>query len=187
LEETWKRNLEKKLLHPSLHLSADSTSHTTPQKMSSPSATVHTSDLPRDTSATSTSPLAPSIHTTLSTALATSPSAIPAIETTLAEALSASGWTTNLRSYVQHLIRSGECATYNEVLLKVLAEVKVDGPPGKEKEKEKGRNGTSAAVNGVGREEERKFDLSVKESVVREGVGVVRRELEKLCTIVVDD
>jgi hypothetical protein len=76
--------------------------------------------------------------------------------------------------------------TYNEVLLKVLAEVKVEGSG--EKEKEKGRNGTSsAAVNGVGREDERKFDLSVKESVVREGVGVVRKELEKLCTIVVDD
>jgi hypothetical protein len=146
--------------------------------MSSPTSTIHTSDLPRDTSTTSTSPLSPSIINTLTTALGNSPTAIPTIETSLSEALSASGWTTNLRTYIQNLIRSGECATYNEVLAKVLGEVKVEGQGGEK------RNG--AGVNGV-KDGEEKVDLGVKESVVREGASVIRRELEKVCTVVVDD
>jgi hypothetical protein len=144
--------------------------------MSSPTTTVHTSDLPRDTSSTSRSPIPLSVHNSLSSALSASPTSIQTIERTLSEALSASGWTTNLRTYIQNLLRSGECSTYNEVILRVIKEVKVEGSGA---DKRNGVNGTTG--------DDGKVDLTVKEAVVKEGVAVVKKELEKVCTVVVDD
>jgi hypothetical protein len=136
---------------------------------------IHTSDLPRSLSPSPSKPskpLAPSIHNNLTAALLNSShnpngSSIPAIEKTLTEELSKAGWTTALRSHVQNLVRSGECSSYGEIMKRVLLDIKVP------EEKDEGEDG--------------KKGLVVPDSVVREGIKVIRKELEKVAVVVVDD
>src|ERR1700753_1929868 len=101
--------------------------------MSSQTTKLHTSDLPRDHASSSSSttssssssnskPLPPHLHAALTTALLTANS-IPQIEAVLTRELAASGWTTTLRAHIQTLVRSGECANYNELMRRVLASV----------------------------------------------------------------
>jgi len=71
---------------------------------------------------------------------------------------------------VQDLVRSGQCSSYGEIMKRVLLDIKV--PDEKEKN---------------GDEDGEKKGLVVPDSVVREGIKVIRKELEKVATVVVDD
>jgi hypothetical protein len=114
----------------------------------------------------------PHIHEALSTALLESRS-IPAIERVLSQSLAESGWTTELRAYIQRLVRSGECTNYQQIVKRVMGAVVAEGEGGEEG---KGRKG-----------EREREELRVPEKVVKDGVRVVRGELEKVVTVVVDD
>ncbi|QDS77221.1 hypothetical protein FKW77_002927 [Venturia effusa] len=148
--------------------------NTTPSKPK-----IHTSDLPRSlspTPSTQSKPLPPSMNQVLTAALLQSQhnpnhSSIPTIERVLTEELAKAGWTNALRSHVQNLVRSGECSSYGEIMKRVLLDIRV--PEGKEDKKEEG--------------EEAKKSLAVPQSVVDEGIKVIRRELEKVAVVVVDD
>lgn len=71
---------------------------------------------------------------------------------------------------MQDLVRSGQCSSYGEIMKRVLLDIKV--PDEKEKN---------------GDEDGEKKGLVVPDSVVREGIKVIRKELEKVATVVVDD
>jgi hypothetical protein len=143
------------------------------------SSTVQTSDLPRSLNDSSTLPTA--IHTQLATALINNPSSIPAIERTLSEALAATGWTTSLRTHIQNVIRSGECLTFDECVRKVMRDISVDKGDGSKEVNGNGKaGGKKADVDGD-------VDVRIKDSVVKDGVAVIRKELEKVCVVVVDD
>jgi hypothetical protein len=109
--------------------------------------------------------MSPALHDTLSTALLEGGS-IPAIEQALKQSLAESGWTTELRAYIANIVRSGEATNYQDILKKVMSEVTA-GHSGE-------RNGKAG-------------DLKIPEKVVRDGVKVVRKELEKVVSVVVDD
>jgi len=97
---------------------------------------------------------------------------IPIIQSALLHELQASGWTANLRAYITHLMRSGECTKYDDIMDKVLEEAM----KGVTAEKAK-TNG--AATNGKSVE----GDLKMPDNVVREGIKVVKKELEKICEV----
>jgi len=137
--------------------------------------------------AATNSPLSPPVQNALYSALLSS-SGIPTIQQTLTHELQASGWTMNLRTYIQALLRSGECTTYNEVMKRVLEETR--GAESEEKS-----NGTTNGVNGNAHGKENgvvegksveEGGIKIPERAVREGVRVVRRELEKVCDITVE-
>jgi hypothetical protein len=99
----------------------------------------------------------------------------------LVQELAAAGWTTALRERVRELVRSGECASYGEVMRKVLGDVRVvEGGVGRGVEEGVGGLKEGDGVGGSG-------GLVVPERVVREGVKVIRKELERVATVVVDD
>ncbi|KAF2489635.1 hypothetical protein BU16DRAFT_566742 [Lophium mytilinum] len=137
-------------------------------------------------STAATAPLPPLIQNALYSALMTSRS-IPTIQATLTHELQASGWTTNLRAYIQQLLRSGECATYNEVMARLMEETRVQ-----KSGRENGVNGhANGVVNGVDGNAERPRSVEeggilIPERAVREGVRVVRRELEKVVEVAVE-
>jgi len=118
--------------------------------------------------------MSPQLHDTLSNALLEAHS-VPAIEAVLSHELAQSGWTNELRAYIQKLVRSGECTNYQQILKRVMATV-TTGKEGGDGEKEKNGDGGEA-----------KAELRIPEKVVREGVKVVRKELERVVTVVVDD
>ncbi|KAE9967186.1 hypothetical protein BLS_006525 [Venturia inaequalis] len=144
-----------------------------------PKPKIHTSDLPRSLSpspGTQSKPLPPSMNQVLTAALLQSQhnpsqSSIPVIERTLTEELAKAGWTSALRSHVQNLVRSGECSSYSEIMKRVLLDIRL--PEGKEDKKDVS--------------EEAKKSLAVPQSVVDEGIKVIRKELEKVAVVVVDD
>jgi hypothetical protein len=120
--------------------------------------------------------MSPQLHDTLSNALLEAHS-IPAIEKVLSQSLAEAGWTTELRNYIQKLVRSGECTNYQQILKKVMGAVTT----GKEAP-------ATTAANGVTNGEDKEAgDLRIPEKVVRDGVKVVRKELERVVTVVVDD
>lgn len=133
--------------------------------------------------ATSASELSSALQTELTAALISNGS-IPRIQSAITHELQLAGWTTNLRAYIQDLLRSGECTTYNEVMNKVLAEAKpanasADGVNGDSKKLTNG-------VNGVHRKTSEEGSIRVPDRAVREGIRVVRKELESLCEITYD-
>jgi hypothetical protein len=137
---------------------------------------IHTSDLPRSLSPSSDKPsknLSSSLHNNLTSALLTGAS-VPMIEKALTEELSKVGWTMTLRAHVQNLVRSGECSNYSEVMTRVLGDIKVGEGGAKEKNGDEGDDGKASG-------------LAVPENVVREAVKVIRKELEKVATLVADD
>jgi hypothetical protein len=119
--------------------------------------------------------MSPHLHDTLSTALLEARS-IPAIEKVLSQSLAEAGWTNDLRNYIQKLVRTGECTNYQQILQRVLGEV---------------TTGKEARTNGAADKDKDKGEeggeLKIPEKVVREGVKVVRKELERVVTVVVDD
>jgi len=132
--------------------------------------------LPTSTLPTTTSPtVPPALHNALLSALLHSGST-DRIKTTIADNLSAAGWTENLRTFIQELLRSGECTTYNEILARVMEEV---GLP----QRENGANGHGASKAKSVDEN----NLRIPDNVVKQSIGVVRGEIEKVAEIVVDD
>jgi hypothetical protein len=142
------------------------------------------------TPAHATAPLNPSVQNALYTALMTSRS-IPTIQATLTHELQASGWTSNLRAYIQQLLRSGECTTYNEVMARVMAETNGNGGL-KTNGITNGVNGTNGVhgngngINGVEGRSVEDGGIQIPDRAVREGVRVVRRELEKVLEVAVE-
>ncbi|KIW03795.1 hypothetical protein, variant [Verruconis gallopava] len=125
------------------------------------------------------------LHDTLSTALLEAHS-IPAIEKVLAQSLAEAGWTTELRAYIQRLVRSGECTNYQQILKKVMAAV-TTGKEGSANGAVQNGEGDAAAANANTTNAVGTSDLRIPEKVVRDGVMAVRKELEKVVTIDVDD
>jgi len=118
------------------------------------------------------SPLPATLRTATTTALL-SASAIPTLHTTLTSACQETHWLDAVRERSLQLLRGGECATYAEVMGRVLREAR----------------GVGGMVNGDGdgggREGgiERRVDVRVPERVVREGVRVVREALERVVVV----
>lgn len=106
--------------------------------------------------------------------------AIPTIQGALLHELQASGWTTNLRNYITTLMRSGECTRYDELMDRVLDEALKDAPTSKTRS-----NGTSAAAAAAAAADaaskSKEDGLRIPEAAVKEGIKVVRKELEKVC------
>jgi hypothetical protein len=154
--------------------------------------------------------LTPAMQTELTGALVDS-GAIPRIHESLAASLEASGWTTNIRAYILHLLRSGDYKSYNELLRKVMEEAKpreaISGAAGKEgakvngdaKGKKKGAakaNGvTNGKVNGDAGDSSTPLPIStideasvrVPEQALRAGIKSVRKELGEICEVVFED
>lgn len=158
---------------------------------------------------TASSPLPPALRNTLYSALLSN-GGIPAIQNSLTHELQATGWTTNLRSYITALLRSGECTSYNEVLERVLAEVKLGPSPnnstgGSSAENDNREangvngvmngNGNGHKVNGAGSSAVAAMEgksvedggIAIPERAIVQGVRAVRRELEAVVEITVDD
>ena len=119
-------------------------------------------------------PLPPSLLTTINTHLLThTPSTLTTLHNTLLHECQASGWLEAVRLRARELLRSGECASYEEVLWKIIAEAK-----GK-KEKEKEKDGVNGNGNGGGNNGN-KTDVRIPEELVREGVRIVKGALEEI-------
>lgn len=98
---------------------------------------------------------------------------IPTIQTALLHELQASGWTTYLRTYVTQLVRSGECTKYDEIMDKVLEE-SLKGITG---DRTRAVNGNTVNPNRPGQE------MRIPDAAIKEGVKVVRKELEAVCEL----
>jgi hypothetical protein len=112
--------------------------------------------------------------------------AVPRIEAVLAQELAASGWTTNMRTYIQHLLRSGECTNYKELMARVNRAVRADRL--QEQEQEREVNGVNGETNGTANAtNDLEQSVKIPDKVVKEGIKAVRQEVEKVCAIEVDD
>ncbi|KAF4551183.1 Hypothetical protein D9617_14g076400 [Elsinoe fawcettii] len=98
---------------------------------------------------------------------------IPTIQASLLHELQASGWTTTLRNYVVALVRSGECTKYDELMDKVLEEA-LKGVTDRTRAT---TNGNATNGNKPGQE------LRIPDSAIKEGIKVVKKELEKVCEV----
>ncbi|KAF2873666.1 hypothetical protein BDV95DRAFT_592992 [Massariosphaeria phaeospora] len=127
--------------------------------------------------------LSPALRNNIYSALLSS-NGIRNMEGTLEHEMQASGWTANLKAYITHLLRSGECTTVAEIKTRVHEKILQD-KLGLDGEPEK----SNGVTNGVGRvnghKEADAYDLTIPENAIREGVKVVRMELEKVCEITV--
>jgi transcription factor e(y)2 len=133
---------------------------------------INTSTLPQhlpaptsSTNAAAGKPLSPSNHKVITSALLQANS-IPRIEAALSQSLSEVGWTSNLRTYITTLVRSGECSSYEEVVSKVLEAVRrsISG-------------GTLPDGNSV----------KIPKEALVETAKVVKQEVEKVLDVRVDD
>jgi len=105
---------------------------------------------------------------------------IRTIEATLDHEMQTTGFKSNLRAYITHLLRAGECTTFDEVMTRVNEKIRHDTGAGKSN----GANGVNG-VNGHSRDGD-EYDLSLPDRVVSEGVKRVEAELDKVCDISVD-
>lgn len=113
----------------------------------------------------------PGTASALTTALVDNGS-IPVIQATLLQELQASGWTANLRTYLTTLMRSGECTKYDDLMDRVIEEAMKD--VGSKQRGAKATNGDKDA-NGAG--------LQIPENAIKQGIKVVKKELEKVCVV----
>ena len=144
---------------------------------------IYSSQTPDDPK--STAPMRPQYQHEITSALVAS-KAVPRIEAVLAQELAASGWTTNMRTYVQHLLRSGECTSYKELMARVNRAVRADRL--QEQELEREVNGVNGEANGTTTaNNELEQSVKIPDRVVKEGIKAVRQEVEKVCAIEVDD
>jgi len=97
---------------------------------------------------------------------------IPNIQAALLHELQASGWTANMRSYIVQLMRSGECTKYDDLMDKVLEE----SMKGIMADKGKANGATTNGKLASG-------DLKIPENAIKEGIKVVKKELEKICEV----
>lgn len=105
---------------------------------------------------------------------------IRTIEATLDHEMQTTGFKSNLKAYITHLLRAGECTTFDEVMARVNEKIRHDTGAGKSN----GTNGVNG-VNGHSKDTE-DYDLRLPERVVSEGAKVVEAELDKVCDITVD-
>ncbi|MCJ1413385.1 hypothetical protein MMC19_007490 [Ptychographa xylographoides] len=133
--------------------------------------------------------LDPSLRTKINSALLEK-NAIPTIHASLLHECQASGWLDRIKARIYDLLRSGECASYGEVMAVVMGEMK-----GGERDrafevkrengvKENGVNGTGKA-NGISNEEGEGMRVPVR--VVEEGVKIVRGVLDGVVDVVVEE
>jgi hypothetical protein len=141
----------------------------------SSATTSPTADKPGSGSSSSATVLPADLHGQL-TALLLANNSIPRIEAALAHELAASGFTANLRAYVTQLVRSGEAGSFADLVRAVNGRVRVGG---------KDANGDSS--KGAGAEAGVAAGLAIPQSVVKEGVRAVRRELDTVVDLRVDD
>ncbi|GAB7366695.1 hypothetical protein MBLNU230_g0653t1 [Neophaeotheca triangularis] len=113
-----------------------------------------------------TSANTPSVQEQLNLAIAAN-NGVSRIESVLRQRLDEQGWTQALREYTTALLRSGECKTFDEVKGRVEALVGFVGE-GEEREG-KGKAGEP--------------DLKVGKEVQEGCVGVVKKELERVCVV----
>ena len=91
-----------------------------------------------------------------------------------------------MRTYVQHLLRSGECTSYKELMARVNRAVRADRL--QEQELEREVNGVNGEANGTTTgNNELEQSVKIPDRVVKEGIKAVRQEVEKVCAIEVDD
>jgi hypothetical protein len=107
-------------------------------------------------------------------------SGIRSIEATLDHEMQTTGFKSNLKAYITHLLRAGECTTFDEVMVRVNEKIRHDSGAGKSN----GTNGVNG-VNGHSRDAD-DYDLRLPDRVVSEGAKRVEMELDKVCEISVD-
>ncbi|CAI6340926.1 unnamed protein product [Periconia digitata] len=100
------------------------------------------------------------------------------VESTLDHEMQASGFKSNLKAYVTHLLRSGECTSYAQALDRVLDKIRSDS---QQQPKPNGVNGT----NGHAKDAD-DYNLRLPDEVVTAGARTLGVELEKVCDIAVD-
>jgi hypothetical protein len=148
--------------------------------MSAPTSApkINTSALPSNLPNNSIKPLPPKIYKELTDTLV-SAHAIGRLEAVLTQNLSATGWTSNLRTYITTLLRSGECSSREEVLAKVMAAISQGMDEGKaETSSKKGAaNGNQSDSEGV----------AIPQEIIKDGIKLVKAELEKAINLNVDD
>jgi hypothetical protein len=154
-------------------------------------------------SSETTLPIPPDLRNDIYAALI-SGGGLRAIEGTLEHELQASGWIADLKVYITHLLRSGECTTVKEIEAKVHE--KIAQSAGKEggnarrnnTEEESGSengsvmgngvtngNGVNGNGNGINGHSTDDLNLRIPNKAIVEGVQVIRRELNKICDITV--
>ncbi|KAF2681529.1 hypothetical protein K458DRAFT_309477 [Lentithecium fluviatile CBS 122367] len=101
------------------------------------------------------------------------------IEAALDHEMQTAGFKSQLKAYITHLLRAGECTTFDEVMARVNEKIRHDTQAGKSN----GTNGVNG-VNGHSRDDD--YDLRLPERVVSEGTKTVEAELDKVCDITVD-
>lgn len=129
----------------------------------------------------------PALQSDIASALVAS-RGIQRIEAVLRHSLQASGWTDNLRAYCLDLLRSGECSTYDELMARIVK----DARPGAKGEGDgKATDGVNgSAVNGEtdghvgGPRSVEEGGVQIPQSAVKEGLKIVRSELEEVCDVV---
>jgi len=77
-----------------------------------------------------------------------------------------------MRSYIVQLMRSGECTKYDDLMDKVLEESMKGIMADKAKTNGATTNGKLASG-----------DLKIPENAIKEGIKVVKKELEKICEV----
>lgn len=132
-----------------------------------------------------------------------------AIESTLEHELQASGWIADLKAYITHLLRSGECTTVKEVEAKVYEKIQqaagseggnarrnhaADEESGSENENASangngitngnGVHGNGNGMNGHGIDD---LNLRIPNKAVVEGVQTIKKELYRIAEITVDE
>ncbi|KAF2252182.1 hypothetical protein BU26DRAFT_252618 [Trematosphaeria pertusa] len=104
------------------------------------------------------------------------------IEGNLTHEMQATGFMANLKGYITHLYRSGQCTTHSEAMTLVTEKIRHDTQAKKS-------NGVTNGVNGINghSKENDEYDLSLPDRVIREGVKTVRMELNEVCDITYPD
>ncbi|KAJ4290591.1 hypothetical protein N0V90_010809 [Kalmusia sp. IMI 367209] len=100
------------------------------------------------------------------------------IEASLDHEMQTTGFKSRLRTYINHLLRSGECTTFQEIMSRVEAKIQHDTQAAKTDGATNGVNG----VNGHSKESD-EYDLALPRSVTVAGARTVGAELEKVCEI----
>lgn len=157
-----------------------------------PSADAKPISFPHTTSALTSS------QTAQITAALFSANSIPRIQAALQHSLQESGWTHALRAHILNLLRSGECASYDELMARVLEDTRQQQGGGEDEsnndtaKKEKQQNGHAAngeaksgggAETGAARSAE---SIRIPDKAVKEGIKAVRKEVEAVCEITFD-
>ncbi|KAL9065509.1 MAG: hypothetical protein Q9157_007449 [Trypethelium eluteriae] len=129
----------------------------------------------------------PSLQSDIASAL-TASRGVKRIESTLRHSLQSTGWTDNLRTYCLDLLRSGECSTYDELMTRIVKDSRPGGKGESDGKSADSTNGT--AFNGEtdrqigGPRSVEEGGIQIPQTTVKEGLRVVRAELEQVCEIV---